>query len=118
MTLRALLVGIALCWSGSSHAATCVEIADGHPEAQVSLTGKCGELKVVVLRRDEPSQNIHLYASFAIFDRPRNEGERVYNEWVIKRSAQMNFSGPVDASWGKVEETMVGDLYLSQKFLL
>lgn len=123
MTFRLVLAAVLLLLPATGHAVDCVKIENGWDDRGrlsewVSPSGKdCGPLKIIDRRRDDPSPKVNIYANYVVFDPARNAAERRYNEWIGRRAATMNFSGPVDTSNGDVADTMNGGLYRSRRLL-
>jgi len=96
MTFRLFLVCVVLLLPAAGRAMDCVVVHDGMPGSVSTAQPPCGSLKIVDRHREELERKISLHASYAVFDPPRSVGERRYNDWVDKRAAEINFSGPAD----------------------
>lgn len=122
-SLASLVTVLFVAGASPASALDCVEAKEGYDDwgrnsvALTIVSDACGSLKVIDRRRDDSRLRVNIYATYAVFDPPRDSAERRYNEWVSKRPSGMNFVGPVDLSDSDVADTMVGLLYRSSRLL-
>ena len=117
MTFRCLAIamaGLILAAAAGARAADCVEAREGydaegrHAVHLMPLVGRCGSLKVVERRSPVPGRQADFLATYPVFDPPRGDAERRYNEWAAQ---QAQAAGPDSG------DAMTGVLYLSARLL-
>jgi hypothetical protein len=90
-----LFVGLllAVLLPGLAEAADCVAVR--HGDVTIVNEAGCGELKVMVRKRDDARANIDIGATWIEFAAPAGPAEWRYNDWIKRQVATINLDKPI-----------------------
>jgi hypothetical protein len=112
-----LFILLAVLPPGPATAADCLVSRPG--EISIVPVPACDGLEVKSRKRDDPSSNVDVTATWVEFTEPGNAGEWRYNDWIRKQVATLNFDRPIKGPADRQREDRLGlaTLYRSPQLI-